>query len=167
MPYNTFSGLAREVFTVEFNSNTGVASLSQISGWFAANLGGLNNLLNTSFSGVDPEIDEEARNIFKGQYLHSYYNKQMRAALMGVVSSSSDGSNILSVSDGDNRISFVNKNEVAKTYRGLANDLAAQIEKDAHRYTMFMSGPKSVNGLDTEVTGYSAGGYNSFVATDY
>lgn len=86
---------------------------------------------------------------------------------MGIVSPSSDGSNILSVSDGDNKISFVNKNEVAKTYRGLANDLAAQIEKDAHRYTMFLSTPKSVNGLDTEITGYSAGGYNSFVATDY
>ena len=154
---NTFSGLARDVFTNEFSSNTGITTFSQISGWFAANVGSLNNLLNTSFSGVDPEIDEEAKNLFKKQYLGSYYTRQMRSALMGIVSSSSDGSNILSVSDGDNKISFVNKNEVAKTFRGLANDIASEIEKEAHQYNMFCSSPLSVNGIDTAVTGYSYG----------
>jgi len=165
--YNTFSGLAQNVLTNDFENNTGIATLSQISGWFSANLGGLNNLLNTSFSGVDPEIDEEASYIFSLQYLHSFYSRQTRNALRGIISSSSDGSNILSVSDGDNKISFVNKNEVAKSYRGMTNDLAAQIEKDAHRYCMFLSQPQAINEVGSDITGWVAGGYNAYTPIGY
>ena len=98
MPFNTFSGLARDVFTTEFDSNTGITTFSQISGWFAANIGNLNNLLNTSFSGVDPEIDEEARAIFQSMYFAGYYERQARNAARGIICSA-NGENILSVSE--------------------------------------------------------------------
>lgn len=156
---NTFSGLARDVFTTEFESNTGVASFSQISGWFAANVGNLNNALNTSFSGVDPEIDSEAGAIFKNMYLARYYDRMARNAARGVIVST-QGENILSVSDGDNRISFANRNEVAKSFRGLKQDIEAQIEKAVHQYCMFMSAPQSVDGIDTAVSGYTYGQLN-------
>ena|SRR6478736_9650829 len=152
--FNTYSGLARDIFTNEFESNTGIATFSQISGWFSANIGELNNKLNTSFSGVDHDIDTEAGAIFKSMYMLKYYTRAANNALRGIISSSSDGSNILSVSDGDNKITFANKNEVAKTYRGFANDLSAELERGASQYCMFLSAPKSVNGLDTTITGY-------------
>lgn len=160
MPFNTFSGLARDVFTTEFDSNTGVTTFSQISGWFAANVGNLNNLLNTSFSGVDPEVDEEAKSVYQLLYMSAYYERQARNAARGVISSQ-NGENILSVSDGDNKIQFANRSEVAKTFRGLASDAASAAEKAADKYTMFASRPQSINGLDTEVTGYTYAGYYS------
>lgn len=160
MPFNTFSGLARDVFTTEFDSNTGVTTFSQISGWFAANVGNLNNLLNTSFSGVDPEIDEEARAIFQSLYMAGYYERQARRAAAGIISSQ-NGENILSVSDGDNKIQFANRSEVAKTFRGLATDAASAAEKAADKYCMYGARPQSINGLDTEVTGYTYAGYYS------
>lgn len=150
---NTFSGLARDVFTNEFECNTGVITFSQISGWFAANVGSLNNLLNTSFSGVDPDINNEAAAIFQDMYMAKYYSRLALNASRGIISSA-NGENILSVSDGDNKITFANRNEVAKQFRGLANDLAKDIEKAAHQYCMFMSQPLSVDGIDTTISGY-------------
>ena len=160
MPYNTFSGLARDTFANEFESNTGITTFSQISGWYAANVGSLNNLLNTSFSGVDPEVDEEAKAIFSSLFLASYYERQARNAARGVLFSV-NGENILSVSDGDNKIQFANRGEISKTFRGMANDANAAAEKAADKYCLFMSSPVSINGLDTEITGYAYGGYYS------
>lgn len=160
MPYNTFSGLARDTFANEFESNTGITTFSQISGWYSANVGSLNNLLNTSFSGVDPEVDEEAKAIFGMMYLSSYYDRQARRAALGVISSA-NGENILSVSDGDNKIQFSNRNEIAKTFRGLSADTTAALEKAADKYCLFLSRPQSIGGLDTTITGYALGSYYS------
>jgi hypothetical protein len=157
---NTFSGLARDTFANEFESNTGITTFSQISGWYAANVGNLNNLLNTSFSGADPEIDVEASAIFQSMYMGAYYDRQARRAALGVISSA-NGENILSVSDGDNKIQFSNRNEIAKTFRGLSADTTAAIEKAADKYCLFLSAPKSINGLDMEITGYALGSYYS------
>jgi hypothetical protein len=157
---NTFSGLARDTFANEFESNTGITTFSQISGWYAANVGNLNNLLHTSFSGVDPEIDTEASAIFQSMYLGAYYDRQARNAARGVISSA-NGENILSVSDGDNKIQFSNRNEIAKTFRGLSADTTAAIEKAADKYCLFLSAPQSINGLDTTITGYALGSYYS------
>lgn len=160
MPYNTFSGLARDTFANEFESNTGITTFSQISGWYAANVGALNNLLNTSFSGADPEIDEEAKAVFGSLYLASYYERQARNAARGVISSA-NGENILSVSDGDNKIQFANRSEIAKTFRGMATDASNAAERAADKYCMYGARPQSVNGIDMEITGYSLGSYYS------
>jgi hypothetical protein len=160
MPYNTFSGLARDVFTTEFDSDTTITTFSQISGWFAASVGSLNNLINTSFSGADPEIDEEARAIFQSMYLAGYYERQARNAARGVISSA-NGENILSVSDGDNKIQFANRSEIAKTFRGMATDAANAAERAADKYCMYGARPQSINGLDMQVTGYAYASYYS------
>jgi hypothetical protein len=157
---NTFSGLARDVFTNEFESNTGVNTFSQISGWFAANVGNLNNLLNTSFNGPDPDIDNEAGAIFKNMYMARYYGRLALNASRGIINSA-NGENILSVSDGDNKITFANRNEVAKTFRGLKTDLELEIDKAAGQYCMFLSQPMTINGIDTMVSGYTYGGFQT------
>jgi len=68
---------------------------------------------------------------------------------MGITSSNSDGSNILSVSDGDNKISFVNKNEVSKVYKGVATDYRNEAKEMAYKYCMFLSQPISINSIDS------------------
>ena len=48
---NDFKTLADSVFVNEFDSDTSMATQTQVSGWFENNVGELNTLLFTSFSG--------------------------------------------------------------------------------------------------------------------
>jgi hypothetical protein len=152
---NLYSELATNIFDNEFDSNTGVVSHSQISGWLSTNVGKLNALLHTNFTGENPSIDDAAANIFYLQYMSAYNTKAARNALRGILSNSSNGDNILSVSDGDNRISFVNKKEVAKEFSAAAKELTEEINKLAYNYTLYAAQPLQVVGAETFISGYS------------
>lgn len=158
---SVYSDLAHEVFSVEFGSETGAATFSQISGWFSTNLGLLNNLLYTDFSGVDPSLAEEEKAIFKELYLSNFYTRQSRNALRGILSSSNNGDNILSVSDGDNSITFVNRNEVGKVYRSLATDSQVKLKELVYAYNSYKAEPRQLGGIEA---GYQSGSgyYTSF-----
>ena len=152
---NIYSDIATGIFDNEFGGDTGVATVTQISGWLAANLGGLNVLLHTNFSGEDPYgFNDAAGNIFGKQYLVNYNTRAARNALRGVLSSSNGGDNILSVSDGDNRISFVNKKEVAKSFQDASKDLILEINDLAYKYTLYAAVPVQVVGIEAGVSGY-------------
>lgn len=151
---SVYSDLAHEIFTVEFGSDTSVTTFSQISGWFSTNLGLLNNLLYSNFSGSDPSLGEEEKSIFKELYLSNFYTKQARNALRGILSSSNNGDNILSVSDGDNSITFVNRNEVSKVYRGLASDSQIKLKDLIATYNSYKAEPRQLGGIEA---GYFSG----------
>ena len=53
MLYYSVSGLSTEIYENEFDSDTGYASLSLISGWLANNVGMLNTKIFSSFSTSD------------------------------------------------------------------------------------------------------------------
>lgn len=142
---NAYYTLAHRVFTTEFESNTGVTTLSQISGWFSANIGGLNAQLHTNFTGEASDMDESAGNIFSLMYLQKYYEKAASNALRGIIQSNG----VLSIGDGDNKISFTNKNEVAKVFRGMANDIANEIKDLANKYNLYYASPRQVVGYDS------------------
>ncbi len=73
---NIYSDIATGIFDNEFGGDTGIATVTQISGWLSNNLGGLNVLINTAFSGEIPDgFDDSAANIFSKQYLKSYYDR--------------------------------------------------------------------------------------------
>jgi hypothetical protein len=158
---NTYSGLAHEIFSVEFGSDSSLTTFSQISGWFSTNLGMLNNLLYTSFGGEDPDLGIEERSIFKELYLSNFYTKQARNALRGILASSNNGDNILSVSDGDNSITFVNRNEVSKVYRGLAQDCQARLKDLVYSYSSYKAEPRQLGGIEA---GYSSGSGDYYAA---
>lgn len=151
---SVYSDLAHEIFSVEFASDTGVTTYSQISGWFSTNLGMLNNLLYTNFSGENPDLGIEEKSIFKELYLSNFYTKQARNALRGILASSNNGDNILSVSDGDNSITFVNRNEVSKVYRGLATDSQARLKDLIQSYNSYKAQPRQLGGIEA---GYFSG----------
>ena len=150
---NFYYSLAKDIFANEFESNTGVTSLSQISGWLSSHIGGLNTLIHTNFSGNDPLVDSSAADILYKQYVRDFNNRAARNALRGVLSSSSGGDNILSVSDGDNRISFVNKKEVSKEFSNAAKELALEIDALAYKYTLYAASPVQVCGIESSVSG--------------
>ena len=69
--------------------------------------------------------------------------------MRGITATSNAGDNILSVSDGDTSISFVNRNEVGKVYRDLAKDSKQKLDSLVTRYTIYQSQPLQVGGYES------------------
>jgi len=86
-------------------------------------------------------------------------HKQARNALRGILSSSNNGDNILSVSDGDNSITFVNRNEVSKVYRGLAQDSQARLKDLVYSYSSYKAEPRQLGGIEAGYFSGSGGFY--------
>lgn len=142
---NIFATLATGIFDSEFGSETGIASVSQISGWLANNLGQLNTKIHTNFSGDASDMDDSAGAIFSLMYLRDYNKRAARNALRGVQTA---GGNVLSIQDNDNRISFVNTKEVAKEYQSAAKDLTEEIDKLSYNYSYYGASPRQVVEVD-------------------
>ena len=142
--------LADEIFANEFEYDSGYAHFYYISGWLANNVGMLNNRIFTSFevsgSNFTPtgKFKQEERSIYKQMYLYEFYTKKTRQVLRGVDSQV----DFVSLREGDSMITRTNKNELAKTYRGLANDAKEELEKLITSYNMYQAEPVQVAGED-------------------
>ena len=142
--------LANAIYVNEFDS-TGI-TVETISGWLENNLGSLNGALYTSFSGVSGNISGfnlEEQAIYKEMYLYHYYTKQTRNTIRGIANDTNG--NILSVRDGDNAITFVNKNEVSKVYKSLAQDVNNKLTYLVGKYNSYQSSPRQVGGIESQV----------------
>ena len=155
---NVLEDLASGIVVTEFDSDTGIATVSAVSGWLYENLGQANTYLYTDFTGANASgtygvMDIEAQNVLKELYLGNYYNKQARNALRGIVSSSVSGDNVLSLRDGESAVTFVNRNEVSKVYRGLATDCMDKVTRLAAQYNIYQAQPRQLGGIDA--SGYA------------
>lgn len=140
--------LANSIYINEFDSS-GV-TVESISGWIENNIGQLNNTIYTSFSGVSGSVNGlnlEEQSILKEMYLYHYYTKQTRNTIRGIANDTNG--NILSVRDGDNAITFVNKNEVSKVYKNLAQDANAKLMDLVSRYNSYQASPRQVGGIES------------------
>ncbi len=146
--------LAEDIMEYEFDNDTTITNTLAVSGWLVANLGQLNTLIYKDFSGEDAALDTEAASIFKEVYIYNFYNKQTRNSLRGI-GSTGDSSSILSLRDGESSVSFVNRNEVAKVYRGLTNESKAKLDGLVAQYNIYEAQPQQVGGLE-------AGTYSDF-----
>ena len=81
-------------------------------------------------------------------YLYNYYTKESRNALRGIVSSSVSGDNILALKDGESSVTFVNRNEVSKVYRGLAKDSMDNVVRLSAQYNIYQAEPRQLGGID-------------------
>ena len=145
---NVLEDLASGIVEYEFDSDTGIATVANVSGWLYENLGQVNTYLYTEFSGVDASLDIEAQNVLKELYLCNYYTKQARNALRGIISSSVSGDNVLSLRDGESAVTFINRNEVSKVYRGLAADSMDNVVRMAGQYNIYGAQPRQAVGID-------------------
>jgi hypothetical protein len=153
--------LANTVFVNEFDSDTDMATLAQISGWFENSIGELNTLIFTSFSGSGEaghpdqafvpsgQFGLEESGIYKKLYLRHFYQKKSRNVLKGIDSSV----DFITLREGDSMITRTNKNEIAKMYRSLAKDAAEELEKAVYAYNFYQAKPRQVAGSEVGVTG--------------
>ena len=155
---NVLEDLASGIVTTEFDGDTGIATVVSVSGWLYENLGQVNTYLYTNFSGDNAAgtygfMDIEAQNVLKELYLSNYYNKEARNALRGITKSSVSGDNVLSLRDGESAVTFINRNEVSKVYRGLANDCMDKVTKMAAQYNIYQAQPRQLGGIDASGIG--------------
>ena len=149
--------LANSVFINEFDSDTSMATLAQVSGWFENNIGELNTLLFTSFSGsgeagqethvFHPTMGLEESGIYKKLYLKHFYQKKARNVLKGIDSSV----DFITLREGDSMITRTNKNEIAKVYRGFAKDATEELEKAVYAYNFYQAVPRQVAGSEVRL----------------
>ena len=140
--------LANSIYINEFDS-TGV-TVDSISGWLESSIGKLNNVLYTSFSGSNGQVNGlklEEESILREMYLYHYYTKQTRNTIRGIANDTNG--NILSVRDGDNAITFVNKNEVSKVYKSLAQDANSSLTYLVGKYNSYQASPRQVGGIES------------------
>jgi hypothetical protein len=141
--------LAKEIMDCEFDGDSSLNSLQSIECWLEANLGLLNTMINTSYCLETQELDSEAQAIYKQLYLYNHYSKKARNALRGIIGScETDSNSIASISDGESRVTFTNKNETAKVIRGMASDSKANLDKLVAQYNMYQSEPRQVGGIE-------------------
>ena len=159
------STIATGIYRDEFDSETGYATLPSISGWLAYNVGLLNTILYTAYSGasaadVGGAVDTsdtvlepsgqfrfEEADIYKQVYLTNYYTKKARAVLKGIDSSV----DFVTFREGDSMITRTNKNEIAKVYRGFAKDATEELEKAVYAYNFYQAAPRQVAGSEVGV----------------
>ena len=141
--------LATSIYINEFDSSG--TTVESISGWLDSNVGQLNNVLYTSFSGVSGDVEGlllEEQSIYKQMYLYHHYTKQTRNTVRGIANDTNG--NILSVRDGDNAITFVNKNEVSKVYKSLSQDAYNEMQALVGNYNNYQSSPRQVGGIEAQ-----------------
>ncbi len=136
---------------------------SRLSGWFldSSNAGKLNNLIGTQISGVcfqnssgtitgyglmpDPSSDQYS--IYKMIFDCEYFKSEARTAATSSMMVGNDWTNL---TEGDSSITKINKNEISKNLRGLAQDCKAELDKAIKMYLKYNSIPDQVVGDDTQ-----------------
>ena len=142
--------LADEIFANEFEYDSGYAQFYYISGWLANNVGLLNTKIYSQYSVQNSNFEptgffqQEERSIYKQMYLYEFYTKKTLQVLRGVDSSV----DFVTLREGDTMITRTNKNELAKTYRGLANDAREEMERLVSSYNIYQAAPVQVAGED-------------------
>ena len=58
------------------------------------------------------------------------------------------GDNVLALKDGESSVTFVNRNEVSKVYRGLAADSMDNVVRMAGQYNIYQAEPRQLGGID-------------------
>jgi hypothetical protein len=147
-------------------------SYEYLAYWFAGNynLGRLNTLIDTCYSGsyitgqygemteykITPEMGSEETAIYQKIFELDFYNKQARNTLKGVAGYGG-ANDWISLREGDSSITRINRNEVAKNYKSLANDTKEELNKMVQSYLKFRATPQQVVGDDTVQASYYLG----------
>jgi hypothetical protein len=171
-PY--FNDFIRSVYE-EIGEDAGY-SHEYLAYWFAGNynLGRLNTLIDTCYSGsyttgeygemtdyvIAPEMGSEETSIYQKIFELDFYNKQARNTLKGAAGY--NGGDWVSLKEGDSSITRANRNEVAKSYKSLAQDTKSELEKMVQSYLKFRAVPQQVVGDDIIEGRYYRGTTSSY-----
>lgn len=118
-------------------------TIVKILSWLQNHIGDLNNLIGTNYhiigTDTDVELGNDEASIFALIYLMNYYQRQQK---INLGASAYDWSEVV---EADTRVRRVSKNEIAKNYRLLSNDLRDNMNKMVEYYKKFKCIPASIH----------------------
>jgi len=120
-------------------------SVTKILYWLASdnNIGTLNDFIATEYVIVGneavPELSNEAAGIYGIYYLLKYYERMAKTSL------NASALDVIEVKEADTTVRLVNRNEIAKTYKGFANDTRDYLNKLVESYKKFHCIPASIH----------------------
>jgi hypothetical protein len=161
MSCSYISGLANNIY--EEIGSPSSTSVSFISGKLVSNafLGQLGSLTYKCYSGVsgciEPSLDVGEQAIYSLLYLGDYWKKQVSAYI-----GAAGVKRVLSVSEGDSRVSLSNQNSEAQTIRILAKDYSSQAREMADLYNRGLATARGVSFYTIEQYGPA-----NNIGTDY
>lgn len=149
---NKIVDIASELYN-EFGEPSDL-SIPAIAYWLRSNIGDLNLLINkkyiideTSLEVISEEEEEFGnieKSIFKMLYSIHYYERMMRISLNNATLDS-----VVSISDEGSSVTKINKNEMAKTYATLRNQINDELNTLTKNYNLNEAKPLQIVGDDT------------------
>jgi hypothetical protein len=163
---NEIGNLASGIYKFDFDENKNFVNPSFVSGWLQNNIGELNVLIHSCYSGENPGMGDEEQSIYRQIFLRDYYKKLGRSSLMGVSyiesqpESSSSSSIVTSdwteLRDGDSMIkrkamlaSPSEKITASRQYSQFSNDAQGELDKLLYKYNISKGSPRQVAGNDS------------------
>jgi hypothetical protein len=146
MILNTVTSIAQEIY--EEMGEPDDFSIAAIAAWVRRNIGGLNNIINASFSidgstfEISPNLSDIEKYIFKKMYSIYYFDLKIKST------ASSASSDFVSIKDDIGTVQKVNKNEVLKNYIAIRKEEYNELKTLASQYQNNNSGPLQVSGDD-------------------
>jgi len=123
-------------------------SLTYISGWLVANVGKLNTLINTCYSGVsgciEPELGLEETSIYREVFFNQYYSRKASENLSAIATDS-----WIEIKDEESSIRRASKADVAKSYLTLRDSSWSNLNNLVTSYRLNKAVPQQVVGDDT------------------
>jgi len=132
--------LSASIYT-DLGSPSGI-SIPYLCTWFVANLGELNNLITTTYSGVSgqisPELIDEDANIFKHIFYADYYER------LAVQNMNAAGVDWVYIQEGDSTIRRASSNDRSKTFLSLQKQAIAKLDMLIKLYRANQSIPRDI-----------------------
>jgi len=144
---NYVASIAQEIF--EELGEPSDFSIAAISAWLRRNIGGLNNILNESFSINDqgleiaPALNDTQKYIFKKMYNIYYYDLKIKSTGSLAIS------DFTSIKDDYGSVQKINKNEVLKNYLSIRKQEYDELKSLVDQYGINEIRPIQVAGDDT------------------
>jgi hypothetical protein len=161
---NEIGNLASGIYLYDFDESSDSVSSDYISGWLQNNIGELNTLIHSCYSGADPKLGDQEQSIYRQLFLKDYYFKLGRKTLLGVGTSSLTvgagellTSDWVELRDGDSMIrrkavlsSPSEKITASKQYTSFAQEAESALRVLLYKYNVTKGGPRQVAGKDSE-----------------
>ncbi len=159
---NEIGNLASGIYKYDFDEDPSLVNSDFVSGWLQNNIGELNVLIYSCYSGEYPGMGDAEKSIYRQVFLKDFYAKLGRKALMGVShdsSSVSAGSVVTSdwteLRDGDSvirrRAMLSTPSErvtASKQYSLYSKEAEETLLSLLQSYNVNKGGPRQVAGTD-------------------
>ena len=147
MIINTVTSIAQEIY--EELGEPSDLSISAIAAWVRRNIGGLNNMINATFSldsstlEISPNLSDMEKYIFKKMY--SVYFFDLRIKSTGSLATT----DFITIKDDIGSVQKANKNEILKSYISVRKQEYDELKDLVTQYKSNNSSPLQVAGDDT------------------